>query len=90
MNKFLVKKLGFGVMFLVLFAFASCSNSSREAHKQAQKMQEENYSQTVSDELIYTKDARTNLCFAAFGVKYANALMTNVPCTEEVEKLIGK
>lgn len=36
----------------------------------------------------YIKDARTNLCFALSNMGSNQATMTNVPCTEEVEKQI--
>lgn len=36
----------------------------------------------------YTKDLRTNLCFALYAIGTNGASMTYVPCTEEVEKEI--
>ncbi len=35
--------------------------------------------------LLYTKDARTGLCFAMYP---SGAYVTNVPCTPEVERLL--
>ncbi len=46
------------------------------------------------NKIVYLKDIRTNLCFA---VNYVHEypigearIVTNVPCTNEVEKLIAK
>lgn len=44
----------------------------------------------MSQELIYSKDNRTNLCFASRNLLQNNAIMTNVPCTPEVLFLISK
>jgi hypothetical protein len=42
-----------------------------------------------TSELIYTYDGRTKLCFAAYDLGTQWGTMTNVPCTEEVGRLIG-
>lgn len=36
----------------------------------------------------YYKDTRTNLCFAGRGLNGYSALLTQVPCSPEVEKLV--
>lgn len=38
--------------------------------------------------LQYSKDHRTGLCFASRNLHINTAVMANVPCTPEVEKLI--
>lgn len=38
--------------------------------------------------IVYVKDSKTGLCFATFGTGSYAALMTNVPCTPEVEKVL--
>lgn len=40
--------------------------------------------------IIYTKDPRTNLCFAVFNANYSYRNSTNVPCTTEVLAEIAK
>jgi|WetSurMetagenome_2_1015567.scaffolds.fasta_scaffold1278228_2 hypothetical protein len=42
----------------------------------------------ASQELHYSKDHRTKLCFASRSINGNNAVMTNVPCTPDVEILI--
>jgi hypothetical protein len=39
-------------------------------------------------ELIYIRDNRTGLCFASRYLGHQAGVMTNVPCTPEVERLI--
>jgi hypothetical protein len=36
----------------------------------------------------YYKDARTDVCFAAYNLGAYDALLTQVPCSPEVEKLV--
>jgi len=36
----------------------------------------------------YTKDSRTNICFALYNMDTNASSMTYVPCTDEVEKEI--
>lgn len=38
----------------------------------------------------YYKDDRTSLCYAVSCPSCNSAMMTNVPCTPEVEKLLSK
>jgi len=38
--------------------------------------------------LTYYKDPRTNLCFAGALVWHPAGLLTNVPCTPQVEELV--
>lgn len=43
----------------------------------------------ISHDLGYFKDSRTGLCFAVYGViGMSTTLLTHVPCTPEVERLI--
>lgn len=42
----------------------------------------------ISIDMNYYKDSRTNLCFATHNLGTDWAVMTNVPCTPEVEKLL--
>lgn len=44
----------------------------------------------ASQELNYSKDYRTDLCFASRHINTNVAVMTNVPCTSEVLRLIPK
>jgi hypothetical protein len=37
---------------------------------------------------VYIKDSRTNLCFATYELGGNQGLMTNVPCSGEVETAI--
>lgn len=48
-------------------------------------------SQTIANELQYTKDHRTDLCFAIWCPECQKGrVMANVPCTAEVERLLVK
>lgn len=38
----------------------------------------------------YSKDKRTNLCFAYHELGGNNAVFTNVPCTSEVESILDR
>jgi len=38
----------------------------------------------------YSKDKRTNLCFAYHELSFNNAVFTNVPCTPEVENNLDR
>lgn len=38
--------------------------------------------------MTYFRDSKTGLCFAAQALGFNNAVMTNVTCTPEVERLI--
>lgn len=40
----------------------------------------------VLRDIVYYKDTRTNLCFVGSAVGHSSGLLTNVPCTPEVEK----
>lgn len=40
------------------------------------------------EDIKYTKDYRTGLCFATLNLGSNNGTMTNVPCSPEVEKQI--
>lgn len=45
-------------------------------------------SNSIMSDLIYVKDTRTNLCFATAYAYSNNAVMSNIPCTPEVEQII--
>jgi len=40
--------------------------------------------------LVYIKDARTHLCYATFEMGQNFGLLTNVPCSSEVEQAIDQ
>ena len=43
----------------------------------------------VASTLTYFEDPRTGLCFAGRMFSYNAAVMTNVPCTDEVRRMIA-
>ena len=43
---------------------------------------------TLSTEVRYYKDTRSNLCFAGMDISTTAQTVTNVPCTPEVEKVV--
>lgn len=45
-------------------------------------------SQERIQKFTYMKDSRTNLCFVAYCLGQEYGTMSNVPCTDEVEKAI--
>lgn len=45
-------------------------------------------SHTEVNKINYFRDNHTGLCFAAYRLQSPNGLLTNVPCTPEVERLI--
>ena len=49
----------------------------------------ETTTETVT-KLRYYKDDRTNLCFVQNRTYYGYDVFANVPCTPEVEKLVGE
>ena len=65
---------------------------SKEEHLKQKEMEEHKEEVDAAVRILkgmhYFKDTRTNLCFAGSYLGYASALMTNVPCSPEVEKLI--
>jgi hypothetical protein len=40
-------------------------------------------------QLVYFRDTRTELCFAGRYLIFKEAVLTNVPCTEAVQRLIA-
>jgi hypothetical protein len=42
------------------------------------------------ESMEYFRDSKTGLCFAAKHMYANNAVMTNVPCTPDVERLIQR
>ncbi len=40
-------------------------------------------------QLVYFRDTRTELCFAGRYLVFNDAVLTNVPCTEAVQRLIA-
>jgi len=81
-----MKKIVVVMVFFALFiVFAGEAYASRD--KMVQKAQE------VVDALVYTRDARTGLCFAvAINFTYAYTIYTPtaVPCDDRVMKQVGK
>lgn len=61
------------LLFVLLLGLVSCDEFTNESR--------------VKD-FEYFKDTRTNLCFASYNLGMSYGVMTNVPCTEEVEKAI--
>lgn len=55
--------------------------------EQISKMNKE-HDDGIIKTIYYKKDKRTGLCFASWGLGGNGGLLTNVPCTPEVEKLI--
>lgn len=72
---------------LLLLCFTCCDvNGQSKTLEQEQNSDMHKYVESIR----YCKDIRTGLCFAGCPV-YANAynaVLANVPCTPEVEKLI--
>lgn len=79
---------GFIISLLLL---CSCDNPGvPHSESEKKKMLNEviNYHLTIlSEGLEYYKDTRTNLCYSGMGIGYFAATLTNVPCSEEVEKI---
>jgi hypothetical protein len=57
-----------------------------EAHFHAQDVDDVAHEASL---LVYFKDARTGLCFAGRGFGHPWGVVTNVPCSAEVEKAIA-
>lgn len=68
------------ILALVL-GMVGCSNNPPLTPSQRR----EYWIEFTTKQVIYSKDTRTNLCYAYAGVHG----FTNVPCTKEVEDLIG-
>ena len=79
-------KMGERILFRVLLAFLCVlllviMVAARGAGSYAKIKAEQ------TNELTYTKDTRTGLCFAHQG-SVNSSVMSNVPCTDAVERLI--
>ena len=74
------------ILILLVFIFVGCNEASAREFFPT-KSQEAN-------QITYVKDSRTNLCFAYNSVTNSNgftdSVLTNVPCTPEVERLLTK
>lgn len=64
---------------LMLFACQSAAEQYNDNVRDVQR---------ATNQLIYTKDSRTNLCYASREAGRTWRLLTNVPCTDEVNKAI--
>jgi len=73
------------LLFMCLL-ICHCDNGPYKSYEQLQKERSQDQINTI----IYYKDTRTNMCFAGTKelVNRYSSLLTNVPCTPEVEKLI--
>ena len=61
--------------------------SPEEAHNQEYRFNKDINGFHIK-QIIYSKDSRTGLCYASMSLGSNWAVLTNVPCTPEVEKLI--
>lgn len=52
------------------------------------KADEKSNERIVMDGITYAKDPRTNTCFALYSPLHTWSLMSTVPCTPEIEKLL--
>ena len=74
------------LLVLTLFALASCATETPEYIEGGSSMLTLNEKE---GNLKYFKDSRTGLCFAERGTTDSYT-MTCVPCSDEVENLIGR
>lgn len=66
----------------------SCFSDEDKSHQIEQNKKEElNDNLEQASYIFYLKDTKTDLCFAAKNLRSYSALLTNVPCTPEVEKI---
>jgi hypothetical protein len=79
---------GMGLIVILFGVMAACSQNPSKVSRDT--------AQDFMNNLTYFRDMRTNLCFAVVASRrdfstYQNGLtMTYVPCSPEVDKLIGK
>ncbi len=66
--------------FILAILLTGCPTISKE--------REESLDAERIRNLEYFKDPKTNLCFAARSLGYYSAVLTNVPCTPEVERFL--
>ncbi len=66
-------------LFIILAAFSLFGCVDEPHHTESQKSQ--NY-------IHYYKDPRTDICFAGSCLGCREAVLTTVPCTPEVERLL--
>jgi len=81
-----MKKLIFGLAMLV----SACGAPSPEEDRTSMQDYKEYQVRYLTNEGMYIKDKRTNLCFLTTGLRTDYAVLANVPCTPEVEKEINK
>jgi hypothetical protein len=55
-----------------------------------QRAQDVSAANQVTSTLVYLKDTRTGLCFAGRLLTGAGAVLTNVPCSDAVERAIAE
>lgn len=72
------------ILIFVFLGIAGC-----ESEKDLKDQENASTIRWMKQELIYFKDPRTKLCFAAISANNSSKL-TNVPCTPEVLDLIEK
>ena len=83
-----MEKLNMHLLKLIsLFLILLCFNCTI---KPISEVELENQKDIINNNLHYNKDYKTGLCFAHYQLKYNTGVLTNVPCTPEVEKLLGK
>lgn len=49
---------------------------------------ESQQTQQQTQNFVYIKDYRTNICYSTYGLGWSHGALTAVPCSEEVEKQI--
>lgn len=83
------------ILVLLSLSLLACeAQEKRQKEYEADQHQKWIWEQDISNKKIivedfsYYKDPRTGLCFFGRGLDYRSAVLTNVPCTPEVEKII--
>jgi hypothetical protein len=82
MSKVLDYIICFGLLVLLALQVSACETKEQELSRSKKESSDRIL------QLAYFKDPRTNLCFVGYGMGWNFGLMTNVPCSPEVEKLI--
>lgn len=74
---------------LLVLLLVSCTTETSESKRNVylNSMNDSN-STMFLPEIRYYKDTATNLCFAGQWLGWNSAVLTNVPCTPEVDKLV--
>jgi hypothetical protein len=76
------------VPILIIAIIFSCSKQAQIPYEERQRRQIEIETHPLKYNLEYGKDPRTGFCFAIYEFGLRNGLLTYVPCTSEVEKLL--